>query len=58
MLILTRRTGETLMIGEDVIVTVLSAGGGQTTIGVNAPSNVGVYKEEIYKNIKQEQMES
>jgi len=46
------------MIGDDVIVTVLSAGGGQTTISVNAPSGVAVYKEEIYKNIKQEQMES
>jgi len=55
MLILTRRVGETLMIGDDVTVTVLGVKGNQVRIGVNAPKNVAVHREEIYDRIKQEQ---
>ncbi|MCS5565661.1 MAG: carbon storage regulator CsrA [Methylococcales bacterium] len=54
MLILTRRIGETLMIGEEVSVTVLGVKGNQVRIGVNAPKEIGVHREEIYEKIKAE----
>lgn len=54
MLILTRRVGETVMIGNDVTVTVLGVKGNQVRIGVNAPKDVSVHREEIYERIKRE----
>jgi len=55
MLILTRRVGETVMIGHDVTVTVLGVKGNQVRIGVNAPKDVAVHREEIYERIKREE---
>jgi carbon storage regulator len=55
MLILTRRVGETVMIGDEVTVTVLGVKGNQVRIGVNAPKDVAVHREEIYERIKREE---
>lgn len=55
MLILTRRVGETVMIGDEVTVTVLGVKGNQVRIGVNAPKHVAVHREEIFERIKREQ---
>lgn len=53
MLILTRRVGETVMIGDDVVVTVLRVKGNQVRIGVDAPKSVSVQREEIYARMQQ-----
>ena len=55
MLILTRRVGETVMIGDEVTVTVLGVKGNQVRVGINAPKNVAVHREEIFERIKREQ---
>ncbi|MFT5483969.1 MAG: carbon storage regulator [Halieaceae bacterium] len=54
MLILTRRVGETLMVGDEVTVTVLGVKGNQVRLGVNAPKHVAVHREEIYNRIQSE----
>ncbi|HCK91865.1 MAG TPA: carbon storage regulator [Gammaproteobacteria bacterium] len=54
MLILTRRVGETIVIGDDVKITVLGVKGNQVRIGVNAPKSVSVHREEIFNRIQQE----
>ncbi|TLY57571.1 MAG: carbon storage regulator CsrA [Gammaproteobacteria bacterium] len=54
MLILTRRVGETVMIGDDVTITVLGVKGNQVRVGINAPKNIAVHREEIYERIKRE----
>jgi len=55
MLILTRRVGETVMIGDDVTITVLGVKGNQVRVGISAPKHVAVHREEIYERIKREQ---
>jgi carbon storage regulator len=55
MLILTRRVGETVMIGNDVTVTVLGVKGNQVRVGVDAPRDVAVHREEIFERIKREE---
>jgi carbon storage regulator len=55
MLILTRRVDETVMIGDDVTITVLGVKGNQVRVGINAPKSVAVHREEIYERIKREQ---
>jgi len=57
MLILTRRVGETVMIGDEVTVTVLGVKGNQVRLGVNAPKDIAVHREEIYERIRREQDE-
>ncbi|MGB5165139.1 MAG: carbon storage regulator CsrA [Woeseiaceae bacterium] len=55
MLILTRRAGETVMVGSDITITVLGVKGNQVRIGINAPKDVAVHREEIYERIQSEQ---
>jgi carbon storage regulator len=57
MLILTRRVGESLMIGNEITVTVLAVKGSQVRIGINAPKEIAVHREEIYERVKQEKAE-
>jgi carbon storage regulator len=58
MLILTRRVGESLIIGEDVVVNVLGVKGNQVRIGIDAPKDVSVHREEIYDRIQAEKNQS
>ncbi len=55
MLILTRRVGESVVIGNDITVTVLGVKGNQVRVGVNAPKDVAVHREEIYERIRREE---
>jgi carbon storage regulator len=57
MLILTRRVGETLMVGTEVTVTVVAVKGTQVRLGINAPKDVAVHREEVYERVKQEKAE-
>mgnify|MGYP006098354765 CR=1 FL=1 len=54
MLILTRRVGESLIIGDDIVINILGVKGNQIRIGVNAPKEISVHREEIYNRIQAE----
>ena len=56
MLVLTRRPGESIVVGEDIVVTVIEIKGGQVRIGIDAPRDVDVYREEIYEQVRQENL--
>ncbi len=58
MLVLTRRNGESVMIGDNVIVTVLAVRGNQVRIGIQAPKHIAVHREEIYRRVIAEQREA
>ncbi|OOF82731.1 carbon storage regulator [Rodentibacter ratti] len=58
MLILTRKVGESVLIGDDISITVLSVRGNQVKLGVQAPKEISVHREEIYQQIKKQQDES
>jgi len=56
MLVLTRKSGESLIIGDDVVITVVEIRGGQVKIGVEAPNSITIYRKELFEKIKQENM--
>ncbi|MDJ0925427.1 MAG: carbon storage regulator CsrA [Acidimicrobiia bacterium] len=56
MLVLTRRPGESIVVGDDIVVTVIEIKGGQVRIGIDAPRDVDVYREEIYEQVRQENL--
>jgi len=58
MLVLTRRPGESITIGDDIIITVVSASGGQVRLGITAPRSIPVLREEIYKAMREENREA
>lgn len=58
MLILSRRAGEAIMVGDEISVTVLSVKGNQVRLGINAPANIAVHREEIYVRIQAERAEA
>lgn len=57
MLILTRRVGESLIIGDDITITLLGVRGNQVRVGINAPKDISIHREEIYMKIQQEKHE-
>lgn len=57
MLILTRKVGETLMVGDDITVTILGVKGNQVRVGIKAPKNVPVHREEIYNKVKEDNID-
>jgi carbon storage regulator len=58
MLVLTRRPGESIVIGQDIVITVIEIKGGQVRIGIDAPREIDVYREEIYEQVRQENIAS
>jgi len=58
MLVLSRRLGESLIIADDIRLTILGISGGQVRLGIEAPKNISVHREEIYQKIQQEQKEA
>ncbi len=54
MLILTRKPGERLILGDDIFITIIDVGGNQVKVGITAPSNISIHREEIYKLVQKE----
>ena len=57
MLVLSRKIGESLMIGDDVVITILAVQGNQTRVGISAPKEISVHREEIYNKIQADKAE-
>ena len=58
MLVLTRRPGESIIVGKDIVITVLEIKGGQVRIGIDAPREIQVHREEVYEQVRQENLEA
>ena len=58
MLVLTRRPGESIIVGKDIVITVIEIKGGQVRIGIDAPRDIQVHREEIYEQVRQENLEA
>jgi carbon storage regulator len=56
MLVLTRRPGESIIIGDNIVITIIEIKGGQVRVGVDAPRSIDVYREEIYEQVRQENL--
>ena len=56
MLVLTRRPGESIVIGDDIVITIIEIKGGQVRVGIDAPRSIDVYREEIYEQVRQENL--
>jgi len=56
MLVLTRRPGESIVVGQNIVITVIEIKGGQVRIGIDAPREIDVYREEIYEQVRQENL--
>lgn len=58
MLVLTRRPGESIVIGDDIVITIVEVKGGQVRVGIDAPRQIRVYREEVYNEVRQQNLDA